>query len=154
MTADAFLDLCLNGDSILENIVTQLQRAEESEHFTDGPLKLHSDGRLLQLPISELAAALTALISKTEERLAHFVQSASLPDGGIPDTSRPGQGSEGRPGDELASSRPASFPSGHPSAAGAFNGTLDAARLEPGKLDLASFPSLGSTRRQVGLCCT
>ena len=140
MTASAFLDLCLDADSALERVLAQLQEAGERDAFGNGPLQLHADGHHLQLSTTELAAALGELISQAEDRLAQIAQRTSLADDGPFGTSKPGEGSEGTREGPHASSSSVSLPSGHSHAAGTC--------LEPGRLDLASFPSLGSTRQQ------
>lgn len=155
MTASAFLDLCLKGENALESILKQLQETGQEDAFRIGPLNLQADGQHLQLSVSELATALSGRIGSAEDELARIAQNGPLQDGGPPGTSKPGQGSGGK-GDEFhAASSPASFSSRHHPAAGSLSGRVDSSSLEPGKLDMASFPSLGSTgQHKVGLCCS
>ena len=148
MTASAFLDLCLKGEDALESALEQLQKAGHRDVFKNGPLKLHADGHHLQLSVSELAAALSGRIGSSEDELARIAQSASLQDDGPSGTSKPGQGSEGKGHNTHNASSSASFPYKHKSTGSSFNERVDGASLEPGKLDMASFPSLGSAGQQ------
>lgn len=151
MAASTFLDLCLDADSTLERVLTQLQETGERDAFSNGPLDVHADGHHLQLSTTELAAALGELISQAEDRLAQITQSTLLPDDGPFGTSKPGKGSEGTREGPHASSSSISLPSGHSHAAGTCSVKGDNTSVAPGKLDLAKFPSLGSSRQeQVG----
>ena len=115
MTADAFLDWCLEEDNALQTVLDQLEKAGKGLG-ADGILDLHDEGRRLQRPIPELADALSGLVRGAEEVLAQAAQSALLPDGGPSDTAMPGHCSKGWTEIQHTTVRPASLHPAHFSA--------------------------------------
>ena len=147
MASNTFLDLCLANDRALDSTLSQLQGASE-RHALSGQLELHARGQHLVCSITELADALSGTIKRAEEKLVQAAQSVARPDGAASDTSRPEQDTEGRAEGRSMPSRPGLFVSTQFGTPGQSSGRFDDASPEPGKLDLGSFPSLGSTMSQ------
>jgi hypothetical protein len=147
MARPALLELCLTSDSDLEGILTQLQCAGRCLS-SSRPLQLDVDGRALQLSVQDLAAAVDSLVREGEESLAQAARKASLKDGAPSEgpSTKGGVKKRGDGGHEHDLINPYTSP--RFSTPGPSSAKFDDANSEPGKLDLDSFPSLGSTRQQ------
>ncbi len=150
MSADPFLEICISDDRDNDLVVEQLQNAG------GGPppsqlLCLRAHGPGLQLSIQQLADALRALLKEAEEQLLQAISRSEL---------------VGQSSDNLTTqlSAPVKHESwtqhethdAHSSAGPNPGVRCSRARadasIEPGKLDMDSFPSLGSLRPQkVGM---
>lgn len=147
MARPALLELCLTSDSALEGIVTQLKCASSCVS-SSRPLQLDADGRALQLSVQDLAAAVDILVREGEESLAQAARKASLKDG-APTEAPSTEGGVKKRGDgahEHGLANPYTSPRFN--TPGPSSAIFNDANSEPGKLDLDSFPSLGSTRQQ------
>ena len=141
-----FLEACISDDRGIVLVVEQLQN-DGGRPSQSQLLRLRAHGSGLQLSVQQLADALRALLREAEEQLLQAISRSEL---------------VGQASDKLKTelSAPVKHESwsqdethGAQSSAGPNPGVSYSrahadASMEPGKLDMESFPSLGSLRQQ------
>ena len=146
MSTNPFLDLCISDDKENGLIIRQLQNAGGGSP-PSRLLRLHAHGPGLQLSVQQLADALLALLKEVEEQLLQAISRleivAEASDSSKTQLSAPVK-HESRTQQWTHSARDSASPTPGVSHIAA---RADAS-IEPGKLDMESFPSLGSSRPQ------
>ena len=151
MSVNPFLEICISDDRDSDLVVEQLQNAGGGPP-TSQLLRLRAHGTGLQLSVQQLADAVRALLKEAEEQLLQAISRSEFV----------GQSSDNLTTQLSAPARHESWTQhethdAHSSAGPKPGVSCSRARadasIEPGKLDMESFPSLGSLRPQKVCMC-
>ena len=146
MSTDPFLDLCISDDRHINLVIKQLQEAGRGSPQRR-LLHLHARGPGLQLSIEQLADALLALLKEAEDQLLQATSRLKFV-GEASDSSKPQLSALVKHESQTQHPTHIARDSAGPTPGDSWTTARAGASIEPGKLDLESFPTLGCSRPQ------